>query len=51
MQAADALIAQLGASASQRVPVPSWHYQEEGEVYADGTMPLKDALIKCYDLR
>lgn len=50
-QGVDALLAALGASGAERVPVPSWHYQEEGEPYADGSMPLRDALTKCYDLR
>ena len=52
-QAVDELLAALGASGEQRVPVPAWHYEEAAEAHArqDGCMPLGEALQKCYDLR
>lgn len=49
-QAVEELLRVMGASASESVPVPSWHYEEEG-VAPGGSMPLAQALTKCYDIR
>jgi hypothetical protein len=53
-QAVDELLAQLGADGQQAVPIPSWHYEESEAArqgYSDTRMPLRQALLKCYDLR
>ncbi len=51
-QAVEDLLAVMGASATEAVPVPSWHYEEvDGGAVQGGTMPLADALTRCYDLR
>ena len=44
------LIHVLGADGEVQVPVPAWHY-EEAEPRSGTTIPLHDALLKCYDLR
>ncbi|KAG2499912.1 hypothetical protein HYH03_002200 [Edaphochlamys debaryana] len=49
-KAVEELIRVMGASASEAVPVPSWHYEEPG-ASPGGTLPLADALTRCYDLR
>ncbi|KAF5842490.1 hypothetical protein DUNSADRAFT_6734 [Dunaliella salina] len=47
----------MGVNSEEPVPVPSWHYIEDPdeEGAAGGpqgtTMPLREALRKCYDLR
>lgn len=41
----------MGASPSELVPVPSWHYEEQGASYEGGRMELAQALAKCYDIR
>ena len=46
----DELIEALGAARDTEVPVPSWHY-EEAQARTGSTMPLYEALSKCYDLR
>ena len=51
LQYVDELIEALGASPSDLVPVPSWHFEEQGVTYADGKMTLQQALAKCYDIR
>ena len=53
VQAAEELLAALGARGDERVPVPSWHYEDAAPVDSrqDGRMPLREALLKCYDLR
>jgi len=52
-QAVDELLAALGARGDERVPVPAWHYEDAApaDARADGRMPLREALSKCYDLR
>ena len=40
----------LDARGDEPVPVPSWHYSI-GDAARDGTMPLRDALVQCYDIR
>ncbi|KAK9832619.1 hypothetical protein WJX81_004423 [Elliptochloris bilobata] len=52
-QAVDELLAALGATGDERVPVPAWHYEEPRTLNArpDGNMPLREAFLKCYDLR
>ncbi len=49
LQAVEELVAAMGAQASELVPVPSWHYEEEGGPRSE--MTLADALAKCYDIR
>ncbi|EIE23365.1 hypothetical protein COCSUDRAFT_36399 [Coccomyxa subellipsoidea C-169] len=49
-QGVDELIEALGAARDTEVPVPSWHY-EEAPARTGSTMPLHEALSKCYDLR
>ncbi|KXZ56804.1 hypothetical protein GPECTOR_1g724 [Gonium pectorale] len=52
IKAVDELIRVMGASPSDVVPVPGWHYDESaGGTSHDGTMRLDLALTKCYDLR
>jgi hypothetical protein len=51
LQAVDELLAVLGASGDEQVPVPSWHYRTANADGADETMRLRDALIQCYDIR
>lgn len=53
VQAAEELLAALGARGDERVPVPSWHYEDAAPVDSrqDGRMPLREALLTCYDLR
>ena len=52
MQAVDELLQALRASPVQAVPLPAWHYQEAGHTEArPQTVPLREALSKCYDLR
>lgn len=48
-QAVEELVAAMGAQASELVPVPSWHYEEEGGPGSE--MTLAEALAKCYDIR
>jgi hypothetical protein len=52
-QAVDELLAALDARGDERVPVPAWHYEDAApaDARADGRMPLREALSKCYDLR
>ncbi|GLI69078.1 hypothetical protein VaNZ11_013623 [Volvox africanus] len=49
IKAVEELIRVMGASASDQVPVPSWHY-DEGEGTRD-KMTLAEVLAKCYDIR
>lgn len=55
--AVDELLQVMGISGDVQVPVPSWCYPGADGSYpgADGSslsdMPLRDALITCYDLR
>ncbi|KAG2448381.1 hypothetical protein HYH02_006963 [Chlamydomonas schloesseri] len=49
-QGVEELLRVMGASPSEPVTVPSWHYEEEG-VAPGGSMPLAQALTKCYDIR
>lgn len=49
LQSVDDLIMVLGASPSELVPVPSWHYDEGQGLQTN--IPLKEALTKCYDIR
>ena len=51
VQAVDELLYVLDLSPTQRVPVPSWHYQSPAEHKPSSDMPLRDALACCYDLR
>lgn len=48
-EAVEELVAAMGAQASELVPVPSWHYEEEGGPGSE--MTLAEALAKCYDIR
>jgi len=60
-QAVDELLLVAGADGSMPVPTPSWHYAEDEEeggqpvappsAAGPGTMTLREALLKCYDLR
>ncbi|GFR40974.1 hypothetical protein Agub_g1639 [Astrephomene gubernaculifera] len=46
-KAVEELLAVMGASPSEQVAVPSWHYEEGSRA----GMQLSEALTKCYDLR
>ncbi|GLC44408.1 hypothetical protein PLESTB_000472800 [Pleodorina starrii] len=48
-KAVEELIRVMGAAPSEMVPVPGWHY-EEGDGPRD-SMPLAEALAKCFDVR
>ena len=50
LQAVDELLAVMAAQRDEPVPIPSWHHGA-GNAATDGTMPLRDALIQCYDIR
>ena len=51
IQAVDDLLAVLGASGGESVPVPSWQYSTADTDGAADAMTLRDALIQCYDVR
>ena len=53
LQAVNEVLQVLGQDGRQAVPCPSWHYQEPGgEAHpSDRQLPLREALIRCYDLR
>ena len=51
MQAVDELLRLLGASAEDPVPRPTWHYDDGKLPQLDNSMPLREALAMCYDLR
>ena len=50
MQAVDELLAVIDARGDEPVPVPSWQHGA-GDAARDGAMPLRDALVQCYDIR
>ena len=50
LQAVDELLRLLEASAEDSVPRPTWHY-DDGKLPQLNSMPLREALALCYDLR
>ena len=48
-QAVDELLQLLGAPAEEKVPRPSWHF-DDGKAQSN-QLPLREALAMCYDLR
>ncbi|KAA6425116.1 MAG: sulfite reductase (NADPH) alpha-component [Trebouxia sp. A1-2] len=54
-QAVEELLQVLGQEGQQKVPCPSWHYQDHDEQAPSPDiprqLPLQEALVKCYDLR
>ena len=50
LQAVDELLRLLEASAEDPVPRPTWHY-DDGKLPQLDSMPLREALAMCYDLR
>lgn len=55
LQDVDDLLEALSEDGNQLVAIPSWHYSEvddEGSpLYKEGRMSLREALVKCYDIR
>ncbi len=47
------LLSQLGARGNEQIARPAWHYTEASpaEASTSGSMELRDALARCYDLR
>ena len=53
MQAVDELLDVWGVSGGELVCIPKWHYEdpELADGKFGGMMQLRDALLRCYDIR
>jgi hypothetical protein len=51
LQAVDELLAVLGADGGLLVKLPAWHYADPALPAGATSLPLRDALARCYDLR